>query len=386
MELTRRTFLGAAAAGVAASAMAANEEPLRACVIGDSAQGEYGHSMHRVFELCPNVRVAALADPVEAGRQKFGAEAKAERLYADYREMLEKEKPALVAIGPRWTKNHKEYMLACAAIGAHGLIEKPLASDLAEADAIVAAIEAKNLKWGIGFNFRILPEVQFARKAVIEDGIIGEILEIRGRGKEDYRAGGEDLAVLAPHIFDLMRFFLGNPLWVSADVTMQGKPVAVADRREGNEPIGPIAGDRVHAMYGFANGVTGYFSSSKTADDLGGRWGIDVCGSKGMLTIRQNGGAHIDLMRSPTWSPSRIAQNWESLPGAPVTNYANPEAERYKFIVQNVIASIGQPGLPNVSLQDGRAALEMVQGVYASHLSGKRLPLPLAQRTHPLNG
>ncbi len=389
MEMTRRNFIGSAAAAavtVGHVASAVEGQPLVACVIGDSAQGQYGHSMHRVFDLCPNVRVAGLADPVEAGRQKFGAEAKAERLYADYREMLEKEKPSLVAIGPRWTVHHREYLLACVAAGAHGILEKPLSQDLVEADEIVAAVDGKGLKWGIGFNFRALAEVQFARKAVVEEGLIGEILEVRGRGKEDYRAGGEDLVVLGTHVFDLMRYFLGDPEWVSADVTQDGKPVTPGDRREASEPVGPVAGDRIRAMYGFAKGIVGYFASVKTQEGLGGRWGLDILGSKGMVTIRQNGGARIALFRSPTWAPSKIASAWETIPGAPVTTPANPEAERYLPIVQDVIAKIGKPEQPTISLHDARASMEMIQAVYAAHLGGGRVALPLKERKHPLLG
>ena len=387
MKYSRRDFIGSAAATAVLGihpAINAAEPPYRAGIIGDSRQGQYGHAMHRVFELCPNVRVAGLADPVEAGRQKFGAEAKAERLYSDYREMLEKEKPALVSIAPRWTPLHREYLLACTAVGAHGIIEKPLASDLDEADAMVAAVDSKNLKWGIGFNFRVLAEVQFLRQAVVEEGLIGEILEARGRGKEDQRAGGEDLVVLGTHVFDLMRFFLGNPQWVSADITMDGKPVTLNDRREASEPVGLVAGDRIHAMYGFGKGITGYFSSVKTTDRSAGRWGLDIFGAKGMVSIRQNGGARISLFRSPAWAPGKEASAWEMVPNLPTTVFSRPEAERYLPIVQDVIAKIGKPVRPVVSLHDGRASLEMIQGVYASHLHASRVELPLTERKHPL--
>jgi hypothetical protein len=39
---------------------------------------------------------------------------------------------------------------------------------------------------------------------------------------------------------------------------------------------------------------------------------------------------------------------------------------------------------PLASGRDGRWSLEMALGIYASHLAGKRLPLPLADRRHPL--
>jgi hypothetical protein len=39
---------------------------------------------------------------------------------------------------------------------------------------------------------------------MIEAGQLGDILELRGRGKEDARGGGQDLMVLGTHIMDLM--------------------------------------------------------------------------------------------------------------------------------------------------------------------------------------
>ena len=393
MEVSRRRFITQAVAGVTAANFAGEraataqpqEKEYRACIIGDSKQGGFGHSFHRVFEVCPNVRVVGLADPDEAGRAKFAAEAKAERTYADYREMLDKEQPDLVAIAPRWTIRHREYLLACAAVGAHGIMEKPLAADLTEADEMVTAIEAKNLKWGIGFNFRVLPEVQHARKAIMEEGFIGDVLEVRGRGKEDYRAGGEDLLVLGTHIFDLMRFFLGDPQWVAADITVDGRPAVPEDRHEATEPLGSVAGDRVHAVYGFPGGVNGYFASAKNPDGNGGRWGLDLYGSKGMVTIRQNGGANLRVLRDASWAPGGKDVTWERIPGESKAHFSNLEAERYLPIVSSVLACIGTDRLPEVSLQDGRASLEMVQGAYAAHFSASRLSFPLQARKHPLS-
>jgi len=213
-NLDRRAFLTSLAAapilaGAAGKAFAAEGgKTYRACVIGDTENGGYGHDIHRVWGVRDDVEVVGLADPDEAGRTQRGQEAKAQNLYADWREMLEKEKPDLVAIAPRWTTNHKEYLLACAEIGAHGFMEKPLCVDLAEADEMISAIEAKNLKWAIAYNFRVTEIIQRLKKAIYEDKIIGSPLEIRSRGKEDNRAGGEDLIVLGCHLFDIMIWLL----------------------------------------------------------------------------------------------------------------------------------------------------------------------------------
>ena len=160
-----------------------------ACLIADSDNGGYGHGFDSAFLGYDSIDLVALADPNDAGREEAVKKTGVERSYSDYREMLEKEKPTLVAIAPRWPIHHKEYLLAAAEIGAHGYLEKPVAVDLAEVDEMVAVVEAKNLKWSVGFQISLAPSFLHA-KNLIQEGLIGDVLEARARGKEDRRAGG----------------------------------------------------------------------------------------------------------------------------------------------------------------------------------------------------
>ncbi len=358
----------------------------KACVIGDTKQGGHGHNLHMVWGAREDVAVAGLADPDAKGREKHAAEAKAARTYADYREMLEKEQPDLVSIGPRWSVRHQEYLEACAAVGAHGLIEKPIAADLAEADAMVAAADAKGLKWAIAYNFRATPVYQHARRLILEQGLIGEVLELRARGKEDRRSGGEDLIVLGTHVFDMMIDLIGRPQWCVSDIQVEGRKATAADIREATEPLGLVIGDSIQAAFGFAGGVHGYFSSQKNPDGNGGRWGLDIYGTKGIVTIRLTEIPQIHWMRSPSWSPGKQGAQWEALPGMPAMAYKNSHVERYAPIIDGLIEAIEKGGEPNVSLRDGLHAHEMIQAVFASHVSGRRVALPLAARAHPLKG
>ena len=159
--ITRRSFMEMSAftltASMATAQVPAQAPKLRVAIIGDTKQGGYGHDLHKIWAPHPEVEVVAVADPDEAGRKQHAEAAKAQRSYADYREMLDKEKPNLVTIGPRWTLHHREYLLAAATYGAHGIMEKPIAVDLAEADEMIQAIETKSLKWSIGFNYRAHP-------------------------------------------------------------------------------------------------------------------------------------------------------------------------------------------------------------------------------------
>src|SRR5438477_497916 len=65
------------------------------------------------------------------------------------------------------------------------------------------------------------------------------------------RGGGEDLLVLGPHIMDVYHDLLGEPAWCFARVTENGRPITRASVRDGAEGLGPLAGDRIDAMYGF---------------------------------------------------------------------------------------------------------------------------------------
>jgi len=386
MDLNRRQFLASASAMAAAAAKAHAQggKTYKACIIGDSKHGGYGHYIHLAFALREDVAVVGLADPDEAGRARYAAEANAQRTYADYREMLEKERPDLVAVGPRWAVNHKDYLLACAGVGAHGLIEKPLCVDLEEADAMVDAIESKNLKWAIAFNARATPIITHLKKLLWDDHLIGTILEARGRGKEDHRAGGEDLIVLGAHVFDMMAYLMdAAPQWCFADVTHDGRPATPGDVRDPTEPLGPVVGDRIHAVYGFREGVVGHFDSMKNPDGNGGRFGLDVYGSRGVVTIRIGAVPAVYWLNESTWAPSGGEAVWKPLPDVPGFD-GEDHRKRNQPIVDDLMAAIQEDRKPAVSLQDGRVAQEMIQAVFESCVQGRRVPVPLEKRSHPL--
>src|SRR5688500_11598524 len=97
---TRRTFMKTACWGAAGLPLLAAQEPsqassrkYRVCEIGHD--GDYGH-MAGAFAEFPNVTMVAVADPVEETRLRHAARVKAPRTYADFREMLRKEKPDVV--------------------------------------------------------------------------------------------------------------------------------------------------------------------------------------------------------------------------------------------------------------------------------------------------
>lgn len=359
----------------------------RVAVIGHTGRGNYGHGIDTVWLSFPECEMVGVADPDEAGRNAAAARLKAPAAFADYREMLDKTKPHIVGIGPRWLDQHHDMVLACAERGIHMYCEKPLCRTLAEADAMVAAIEKHNVKFALAHQTRYSPRLRVARE-LIDDGKLGTILELRGRGKEDRRGGGEDLWVLGSHVFNLMHHLGGEPQWCFATVQQGERPVTKADVKEGNEGIGLLAGDNLSAMYGLPNGGKAYFASRREAGIGGQRFGVQVYGSQGVLEILTGHLPQVWFLADPNWSPGRSKTAWQ-----PVTSQGIGAAETLQdgglgggniLAVQDLLAAIEENRQPECNIYEGRMTVEMIAGVFESHRQGRPVKIPLENRNNPL--
>lgn len=364
----------------------------KVAVIGRTGRGDYGHGLDTVWNDIENATVVAVADEDEKGRAAAAQRVKAQRTYADYREMLEKERPQIVSIGVRWLDCHRDMVLACAEYGCHMFLEKPMARTLEEADEMVDACERRHLKMAIAHQTRYSPRMPHLLE-LLASGRLGRILELRGRGKEDHRGGGEDMMVLGTHIMDLMRFLAGDPIWCSARVFDKDAPVTKEHIREGSEGIGPLAGDELHAMYGFKHPTAGYFASERAQAGAGARWGLQLFCEKGLLTIGGSGAPSfpsIHFIEDPSWSPGASKKEWIEITtagiGKPETaTNLHPQSPANILIAQDLIRSIETDTQPKGSMYDGRAALEMILAVYESHRLNQPVDLPLKNRKHPLS-
>ncbi|MHC4574550.1 MAG: Gfo/Idh/MocA family protein [Planctomycetota bacterium] len=393
--MTRRDFVKGSMAGAASLAFSvrtsAKEPKYRVAVIGRTGRGNYGHGLDVVWNEIDRADVVAVADKDMQGRAKAAQRVRTRKTYADYREMLEKERPDIVSVAPRWIDCHRDMVLACAKVGSHVFLEKPMCRTLREADEIVAAFEKKNLKLAIAHQRRYSSTIKGIQE-IIADGKLGDLLELRGRGKEDKRGASFDLMCLGTHTMDLMRLIAGDPKWCFAAVRQNGKPVTKNEVREGREGYGRVAGDEINAMYRFDGLAMGYFSSHRARHGAGDRWGIWLHGSKGIITIGQGGKAPRTswFVDDPTWQPGRSKAKWQQITSA---GLGKPETiddvegipRGNRLIALDLIRAIQTDAQPKGSMYDGRAALEMIMAVYESHRLKAPVMLPLKNRDHPLS-
>lgn len=358
----------------------------RVCVIGSTGRGNYGHGIDTMWADLPDTEVVAVADDNKVGLAKEAAMLKVDKTFSDYREMLDKMKPDIVAIGPRWLDQHRDMVVAAADRGIHIYMEKPLCRTLAEADDMATACEKTHVKLAIAHQTHYSPKLPVV-KEFLDKGGIGRILEMRGRGKEDGRGGGEDLWVLGSHIMDLMRYFGGQPEWCYASVLANGKPVTKADVRQGPEGIGALAGDNVRAMYGLPNGVSGYFASQRSAFSKASRFGLVIYGSAGVLEILTGHLGHVRVTTDGSWT-GRINAPWENFstngPGKPETVKDGGLHAGNLLGGRDLIESIEQKRAPKCGINEARAAIEMIVAVFDSHRQSAPVTLPLKNRQNPL--
>lgn len=362
--------------------------PYRTAVIGHTGHGDYGHGLDVAVLNQPKLAVVAVADADPAGRAKAAKRLGVDRAYADYREMLDREKPQFVAVAPRWLDEHRDMILACAGSGVLGILcEKPMAPDLASCDAIVDACERSHVKLAMAFQTRYSPRYERI-KAMIAGGAIGEVLEIRARGKEDRRGGGEDLMVLGVHLLDLCHDLLGEPAWCFARVTDRGRPVGRTEVRAGAEGIGPLAGDRVDAMFGFRDTpVVAHFATARPREP-GRRFGLTICGSRGCIWMGTGYTPHAYVLSDPTWiaaGPSKWTPIAAEGGDRPLPPGLNDLGAGNLAIVADLIHAVETDTQPRTNARAARTPVEMILACYASHGKGGMVTLPLADRTaHPL--
>jgi predicted dehydrogenase len=368
------------------------DKKLRVGVIGRTGRGDWGHAIDELWMNLDAAEVIAAADEDEAG---LAAVAKRHSLdeaaaFRDWRKMLAETKPDVVAICVRHVDCHAEMAIAAAEAGVRGIfMEKPFVATPAEADAVIAACTKAGTKLQVAFVNRHAPTYAAVRD-LVEAGRIGKLLELRARGKEDARGGGEDLWVLGCHVLDLMADLGGAPKWCQATATVGGKLITKADAVEGPEGIGLIASDSLTAMFGLADGPIGFFASTRDAGLKQPAFGITLVGTAGAIHIRPDHVPHAWLRRGPLWRTDKEIP-WQPIgpggiePTAPADiDRAAERASWGRHAVIDLLDAIANDREPETGMEAGRTVVEMTAAVFASAITGQRITWPLAQRSNPL--
>ena len=188
---------------------------------------------------------------------------------------------------------HRDIAIAAAAAGKWVLCEKPLAMDVAEGEAMVAAVEKAGVPNLVWYNYRRVPAIALARQ-IIDEGRIGRPFHYRASFLQDWTIaedmpqGGAALWRLDVHAAgsgvtgDLLAHNIDTAMWLNGPITkvVAATETFVKERLHQDsgkvEPVG--IDDACMFLARFANGSMGTFESTRYAR-----------GHKALKTLELNG-------------------------------------------------------------------------------------------------
>jgi predicted dehydrogenase len=266
--------------------------------------GRIGPAHARAVGEAAGARLVAIADVDEKKRAATLAEHPGVDGVADYRDALARADVQAVLIAlPHWL--HAQAAIDAANAGKHILIEKPMATSVAECDAMLAAARANGVQIMVGHTQHVSP-VGMAVKAALAEGRIGDLImgidqwnkpyapENRPAWMMDRARGGGMQLMDGVHLIDRMLWQVG------------GRPVAVkAMMRAATHPQYPCD-DTSQALVQFENGVV--VTISRIAYRTGVvQYGGDYFGTTGQLKFREPygrvGERGVWIGRDEQWEP-----------------------------------------------------------------------------------
>lgn len=311
-----------------------------------------------------------LPEVMQEKSDEFGLEAV--RKYTDYKELLKKENPELVAIATESGK-HAAIALDCIAAGCNVIVEKPIALSIDDANAIIDAGKKAGVVVCANHQNRFNKSVQYMRKA-LEAGRFGKLshgaAHIRwNRGKGYYAQApwrgtwaqdGGCLMNQCIHNIDLLRWMMGD------DVE---EVMAYTDQLEHPylevEDIGMALVKFSNGSYGLIEGTTNVYPKNleETLYIFGEKGTAKAAGTSDNIIEEWR---FADELDAPEDVKKRFSEN-------PPNIYGFGHTPLYA----DVIDAIENHHAPLVDAEAGKRALELVLAIYKSAAEHRPVRLPL---------
>lgn len=345
--------------------------PLRHAIVGVGAGILSAHLPALQGLATVTVVGAADVNPTlgQAGADQLGCP-----FFTDARAMLTETNPDVTVI---LTPHPFHAALAIDALnaGSHVLVEKPMAVQVAEADAMIAAAQQNGRLIAVNFQQRFRPEIVAARH-LIQSGQLGALQRVtqiepwlrtvtyyksagwRGTWRGE---GGGVLMNQAPHSLDLLCYLAGMPSRVVAWNRTIRHQIQVEDTSM--------------AMLEWENGALGsiFFSTAEA-----GTRRMEIVGTRGILKISEGGELQLqryepDLVEHITHSPERFAAPAMVDEAVPLASGQGKHVEVYEDFHHAILTQ----GAPRADGVEGRMSLELANAIIYSSYTNQVVDLPL---------
>lgn len=275
------------------------------------------------------------------------------QIYADYREMLEAERPDFVSMCT--TARHRAAIMIDAINAGVKAIwaEKPFTLSLAEADEVIELAARKGVAVAVNCSRRYNVFFTEARR-MVEEGELGELLQITAYTQCNLSSNGS-------HAIDTMRYLVGGDVeWVFGEMESDEKAAGDEDLMGNGYMV-------------FDNGVRGFIRGTATG---AAPWEFDLIGTEGRVRSLAQG-METQYYR---WVPG--GPRGRNLPARAPFPLPTSVPSMGLAIIEDLVHCIDSGEPPRCSDVDGRKALEIAIALRESHRQGgRRVDLPLSDRS-----
>lgn len=255
---------------------------------------------------------------------------------------------------------HAQQTITAAQAGKHVLVEKPMATCLEDADAMIAACHQNQVTLGVVFPSRTKPVFQRIHRA-IQSGELGELTlglvnlpYYRSQAYYDQAAwrgtwaldGGGVLMNQGIHQVDLLAWFMGDPVAVTAHALTLGRQIEVEDT--------------LCASLRFANGALAAINATVTAAP-GFPPRMEIYGTRGGVQIEGETVMRWWSEDPPNEQDSSAAQPSSAGAGADPRGIS---AAGHIALISDFIHAVQEKHPPLVDGTEGRCSLEIVVSIY----------------------
>ncbi|HET6386798.1 MAG TPA: Gfo/Idh/MocA family oxidoreductase [Armatimonadota bacterium] len=307
------------------------------------------------------------ADRGKAGANQFGLE------FEPHLEHLLARNDIDAVIVTCETNRHAGVVEAAAAAGKHILLQKPMATTLADCDRIIEAVDRSRITLQMAFQMRCDPSNQ-KMKELIDDGTLGKIGMMRRRHCINFLFNPDlprssaawhidpvaNVGMFfddAVHAADLLYWFLGKPVSVMAEI---------------DNILTNIAPDDTGiAIYRFEGGAAAVLMNASVT--LAGENTTEIYGDQGVLIQNWDDGVSTGFA-PPGAAPLKLYRKgqparWEEI-ALPIPA---GHGERIAAVPRPWIDQLKAGAPPTVNARDGKVSVEMCLAAYTSAREGRRI-------------
>ena len=339
-----------------------------------------GTAAAKAYHAHPRTEIVALCDLVPERMEQLGKIVNVSTHFTHIDEMIQETQPDIVAI-PTATDTH--YPL-CMQVLEHGVnieVEKPITTDLVQADALLAKAKEKNARVVVHHQRRVSPTMQSVAKE-LQEGKIGDLRYIYACGKGYY--AGYGLMNIGTHVVNNMIRFGGHCRSLVTQATAGGRNLTPEDVLPSPAGMGTVTGEYVTASLQFDNNVTGTLIQQRFPKVDSDAYVLELYGNDGRLFWSELKGAW--LLSTPHYIPDGIHDQWEQLTPIYPEHYDNAsgaDADDY-CMVDEYVNALDEDREHECNGEEGRHVLEILMGIFESAIYGTRVELPQENREHPL--